>query len=127
MTRNDRQSQQGWKAVLPMHEFLSAAFAKRLKWGRITEIGAQAEAEVLVAEADCEKCGVITDIIVGIDLKVADERVDVSLLDLTPYDSVSWSTLTRRSSTSTRLRQSEPSERRTHRTARRRRRRLRRS
>lgn len=88
MTRNDRLSQQGWKAVLPMHEFLSAAFTQRLKWGRITEIGADAEAEVLVAEADCEKCGVITDIIVGVELQVAGARVDVSLLDLTPYNSL---------------------------------------
>jgi len=88
MTRNDRQSRQGWKAVLPMHEFLTAAFNRRLKWGRITDIGAQAEAEVFVAEADCEHCGVITDIIVGIDLNVAGERVDVSLLNLTPYDSL---------------------------------------
>lgn len=88
MTRNDRQSRQGWKSVLPMLEFLSAAFNRRLRWGRITEIGAHAEAEVFVAEADCEHCGVITDIIVGIDLKIAGERVDVSLLDLTPYDSL---------------------------------------
>ena len=71
-----------------MQEFLSAAFNRRLRWGQITEIGAQAEAEVLVAEADCEHCGVITDIIVGIDLKIAGVRVDVSLLDLTPYDSL---------------------------------------
>ena len=88
MSRNDRQSRQGWKSVLPMQEFLSAAFNRRLRWGQITEIGAQAEAEVLVAEADCEHCGVITDIIVGIDLKIAGVRVDVSLLDLTPYDSL---------------------------------------
>jgi len=88
MTRNDRQSQQGWKAILPMHEFLTTAFNYRLKWGRITDIGAKAEAEVLVAEADCEHCGVITEIIVGIDLHVAGESVEVSLLDLTPYDSL---------------------------------------
>ena len=88
MSRNDRKDMTGWKAVVPMADFIRAALSKRLRWGRITDVGATAEAEVLVAEADCETCGVITDIIVGIELNVAGERVDVSLLDLTDHDSL---------------------------------------
>lgn len=88
MTRNHRKEMTGWKAVTPMADFIRAAMTKRLRWGRITDVGAEAEAEVFVAEADCKSCGVITDIIVSIDLKVAGETIDVSLLDLTPYDSL---------------------------------------
>ena len=86
MTRSDRLEQRGWKNSVPMQEFLIAAFSQRLKWGRVTEIGANASAEVLVADAGCEKCGCITDIIVGINVEIAGQRFDVSLLDLTPYD-----------------------------------------
>lgn len=88
MTRNDRQKQQGWKTTLPMHEFLAAAFSQRLKWGRITQIAANANVKILSTEADCEKCGVITEIIVGLEVKIAGYRFDLSLLDLTPYDSL---------------------------------------
>ncbi|QIG54502.1 hypothetical protein G6N82_10380 [Altererythrobacter sp. BO-6] len=88
MSRSDRQAKAGWKVVTPMADFIRAALSKRLRWGRITDIGASAEAQVLIAEADCEACGVITDIIVGIELDVAGEKVDVSLLDLTPHDAL---------------------------------------
>ena len=85
MKRLDRLNKQGWKTIMSMSEFLTAAFSRRLRWGKITDFFAEAKAEVLISEADCENCGVITDIIVGIDLKVAGERIDVSLLELTPY------------------------------------------
>jgi competence protein CoiA len=88
MTQNDRLNLLGWKAVLPMHAFLSAAFDRRLRWGRIFEIAANAEVEVFVAEADCVKCGVVTDIIVGLVITIAGERIDLSLLDLTQYTSL---------------------------------------
>ena len=85
MTRIDRLNQQGWKTVMSMSDFLNAAFSRKLTWGKITDIFTDAELEVFVSEANCEHCGVITDIIVGLDIKVAEERIDVSLLELTAY------------------------------------------
>lgn len=84
MTRNDRQRLQDWKSVVPMREFLAAAFSKRLKWGRSLDIlGSVATVEVHVAHADCAECGVITEIVVGIELRGAGVSLDLSLLDLT--------------------------------------------
>ena len=88
MARSDREQMTGWKSVSPMRDFLRAALSKRLRWGSITKIGARTTAVVLVADVDCQACGVVTDIIVGIELKVSGETVDVSLRDLTPYRSL---------------------------------------
>lgn len=83
VTRNDRINRSGWKSVIPMKDLLQAAFSQRLKWGLVTEIGAGAEAEVFVAESDCDQCGVITDIVAGVDLIIAGSRFDFSLRDFT--------------------------------------------
>lgn len=83
VTRNDRIKRSGWKSVIPMRDLLHAAFTQRLKWGLVTEIGAGAEAEVFVAESDCDQCGVITDIVAGVDLIIAGSRFDFSLRDFT--------------------------------------------
>lgn len=83
VTRNDRINRSGWKSVIPIKDLLHAAFSQRLKWGLVTEIGAGAEAEVFVAESDCDQCGVITDIVAGVDLIIAGSRFDFSLRDFT--------------------------------------------
>lgn len=85
MTRNDRTTMTGWKVVAPMREFIKAAFNRRLRWGKITDIGADAEAQILVAEADCEHCGFITPIVPGIDLTMAGETLLLTPLDLTGF------------------------------------------
>lgn len=85
VTRNDRIKRSGWKSVIPMRDLLHAAFTQRFKWGLITEIGEGAEAEVFVAESDCDQCRVITDIVAGVDLIIAGSRFDFSLRDFTSY------------------------------------------
>lgn len=85
MSQKDRREMAGWKSVLPMADFIRAALSKRLRWGRITDVSTEGEVEVFFAEADCKSCGVVTDIIVRLDLLLAGQRIDVSLLDLTRH------------------------------------------
>ena len=82
----NRREMRGWKSNLAMADFIRAAFAGRLKWGRVTDVAKTGIAKVVVAEADCEKCGVITDIIVGIGLAIAGETIEVSLRDITRFE-----------------------------------------
>lgn len=86
MSRTDRREMRGWKSNLAMADFIKAALNGRLKWGRVTDVGETGIAQVIVAEADCEECGVITDIIVGLNLCIAGETVEVSLRDLTQFE-----------------------------------------
>lgn len=88
MSRADRREMKGWKSNLPMHEFVRAALSERLKWGRVTDVAKAGIAKVVVAEADCEECGVVTDIILGVDLVIADETIEVSLRDLTGFEAL---------------------------------------
>lgn len=88
MSRTDRREMRGWKSNLAMADFIKAALNGRLKWGRVTDVGETGIAKVNVAEADCEECGVITDIIVGVDVVVADETIEVSLRDLTRFEAL---------------------------------------
>lgn len=86
MSRTDRREMRGWKSNLAMADFIKAALNGRLKWGRVTDVGETGIAKVNVAEADCEECGVITDIIFGLDVVIADEAFEVSLRDLTRFE-----------------------------------------
>lgn len=86
MNRTDRREMRGWKSNLSMSDFIKAALNGRFKWGRITDVSETGIAKVITAEADCEECGVITDIIVGVDLSIAGETVEVSLRDLTQFE-----------------------------------------
>lgn len=86
MNRTDRREMTGWKSNIPMSDFIKAALRGRLRWGRITDVSDTGIAKVIVAEADCEECGVITEIIVGVDLLIAGETLEVSLRDLTQFE-----------------------------------------
>ncbi len=69
ITRRDRSFPDRWRAAMPLQVLLEAAFSKRLRWGTPLEVfGDAAIVEIHAAEAGCDECGVLTDIIVSVEI-----------------------------------------------------------